>query len=1175
MFQFDHSAALLWLLCFTLLQREVTSQCGEPAKYGGQPIQAYLDNKTEVLPWTVVIRGKFGNFKCLGSIIPDYDHTGRHWNSSGLILTAGSCFRHVLRKRWGTPSSYKVYAGLDRLRLFLNCGQNAEPKTIRIMPYNAVDENIWNGIALVTLKKRFLFSEEVSPVCVAGAYAVPSGTSKCFVSTYRNKLLNEEAVRMVPGSVCNFGHFPELAKTKGLCSHHDRYETEKSLGGPLVCLINGKAYQYGVYLSELITKEAFSPQKQSFHFYGHVTTVLETNPVTVSSVIQLGWNKKGSPPSKFSSSSELNEQRPCKQPNPEQFPCTFILKPTATYDETASSQPGGPGKPAPSQCGRPAKPAQRDPIIQHRPVYCGDTITFGRTLQSYVAGNNAQDMFPWNVIITSKIMRSIKCIGSLVHKGEPQQAVNGSDIILTAAECFSRYATVSAKSHFRVYAGSSRFSHSRRRGTQVKIANANFYGLLWGNNVMRRGVAVLKLERPLLRKDNVVPVCLAQRESVPPPFASCYVTHYDKRHHRIDEEIVMITRNARCLAAAESTTSEYRGICAIEERKKQYIQLGSPMVCLVHGRVYQYGVYLNQLSLKINDKVKQNLGFYGEINVVRDVLAGRKVQTLPESLAHQPQAKPHKPVQAASSSASHESQKRPFIRIPEVYLSIPTMPQLSGKFGQKRSSSAALSDSSSGSSSTYASDSHENIFGSKSSEESDESTRTIRLNVKVLKPRLARLLDIHKPKPEGRSHSSSSSASPEIKPYRPPSHTKTPVACPTPGQRPIKPTPGSTPSSGVVVCPTPGSTVQVVPLPTPLPTAEYPSSSIEAVGRVILPSLPKYDMSNQTIADHEHILVQDNIVGESAVAKGRTATCDIIGIGNSMHSLLPGKSSGEITGNEIINRVPDVTGALITGPCTSGNSARHHQSGRLPGASGVHIFKVSGSSIQPLCTGTLYARRGQEYSDEVVTASRCVAPSGGNKYRVYVGSLLPRKMAVDQLNRTLIEVGSIYATPFYKGYNELKEIGMTVLKLKHRVKVISGVQSFPLPYSSTGASSAMYCFVSGVCQHGMPVRAHYQLLTPTECNRHLGEKFLPSVMYCGVGRKESLQHPVGSPLLCRSAGKWVQFGIYDHSFPTATSGRASTNENEIVPDDIAVFIKLEGNDIPRVQNFKTEETSFL
>ncbi|KFD61665.1 hypothetical protein M514_26184, partial [Trichuris suis] len=648
-------------------------------------------------------------------------------------------------------------------------------------------------------------------------------------STYHSGRLNEEVVRMVPGSVCNFGHFPKLAKTKGLCSHHDRAETEKSLGGPLVCLVNEKAYQYGVYVFILITKKAFSFQKQSLHFYGHVATVFDRNPANVYRFIELGLNQKPSSSKKSSSSSEEKPQQGCKHP-------------------PLSGKPQKPGKPALPPCSKPTKPRQPTPPIQQRPVYCGDTTTFGRTVESYVIGNNAQDMFPWNVIITSKIMRSIKCIGSLVHKGEPQQAVNGSDIILTAAECFSRYATVSAKSHFRVYAGSSRFSHSRRRGTQVKIANANFYGLLWGNNVMRRGVAVLKLERPLLRKDNVVPVCLAQRESVPPPFASCYVTHYDKRHHRIDEEIVMITRNARCLAAAESTTSEYRGICAIEERKKQYIQLGSPMVCLVHGRVYQYGVYLNQLSLKINDKVKQNLGFYGEINVVRDVLAGRKVQTLPESLAHQPQAKPHKPVQAASSSASHESQKRPFIRIPEVYLSIPTMPQLSGKFGQKRSSSAALSDSSSGSSSTYASDSHENIFGSKSSEESDESTRTIRLNVKVLKPRLARLLDIHKPKPEGRSHSSSSSASPEIKPYRPPSHTKTPVACPTPGQRPIKPTPGSTPSSGVVVCPTPGSTVQVVPLPTPLPTAEYPSSSIEAVGRVILPSLPKYDMSNQTIA---------------------------------------------------------------------------------------------------------------------------------------------------------------------------------------------------------------------------------------------------------------------------------------------------------------------------------------
>ncbi|CDW54872.1 Trypsin domain containing protein [Trichuris trichiura] len=1155
MFQFDHWAALVWLLCLTLLQREAASQCGDPEKFGGQPLQAYSGNGSEVMPWTVVIRDKLGNFKCLGSIIPDYDHSGRHWNVSGLVLTAGSCFRRVLRKRWGTPSSYRVYAGLDRLRLLLNRGQKAEAKKIRIMPYNAVNEKIWNGIAMITLKKPFLLNADVSPVCIPKAYAVPSNSSKCFVSTYNGKRLDENAVKMVPGAVCNFSHFPELTKTNGLCSHHDGFEAKKSLGSPLVCFISGKAYQYGVYLSELATKEAFPSQKQVFHFYGHVRTVLETNPMTAFSVIQLGWSEK-KPLGKKSSSSDSYIRRPCKNPPPR-------------------SPPRGPGTDAPSKCGKPVKPARRDPVIQHKPVYCGDTITFGRSLQSYVVGNNAQDMFPWNVIIISKKMGTIRCLGSLVHNGNPQQTVNGSDIILTAAECFGRYMAVSVEPHFLVFAGLSRFSPSRRRGTEVKIANANIYGLLWGNHEMRRGIAVLKLERPLLRRDNIVPVCLPQTHRVPPPFASCYVSYYDKREHRIDEEIVMITRNARCLEAAESANSEYRGLCAIEERKKLHIQLGSPMVCLLNGRAYQYGVFLNQLSLKINDKVKQNLGFYGEIDVARDVLAGKKVQTLPERLAHQPQVGANKPVPGSSSSASRETQKRPFIRIPELYFSIPTVPQLIGKSEQKNSSSAAFSDSSSHSSSTDASESHENMVTSKSADESDESTRTIRLNVKLLKPRLAKLLGIHNSKSTGRSHISSSSTSQEIKPYLPSSGTKIPVVCSTPGQRPIKPAPGSTPSSGVVVCPTPGNAIQVVPVPTPLPVAEYPSSSIEAVSMVILPLLPKYDMSNRTIADHEHILVRDNIVGESAIAKGHTASCDIIGAGNSMHSLLPGKSNGEITGNEIDNTIPDVTGALITGPCMAGNSSKHNQYDHLPGASAVHIYIVSAKSIEPLCTGTLYTRRGQEYSDEVLTASRCVPPSGGKKYQVYVGSLLPRRMAVDQLNRTLIEVAKIYNTPFYEGYDVLKEVGMTMLKLKHRVKVINGIQPLPLPYSSTGPSTAMYCFVSGVCQHGMPVRAHYQLLTQTECKRHLGEKFLPSAMYCGVGRKEILQYPVGSPLLCRSAGKWVQFGIYDHSFPAVASGRASASENEIILDDIAIFIKLEGNDVPRVQNFKVEENSIL
>ncbi|KFD67474.1 hypothetical protein M514_00541 [Trichuris suis] len=1352
--------------------QERAARCDDVVAYGGQSIQAYLDNKSDklVLPWTVAIRNNLGKFKCLGSIIPDIDHSAMQRNSSALVLTAGSCFRHSLRKKWGTPRHYKVYAGLDRLHLFLNRGEKSRARAIRIMPYNAVNENIWNGVAVVTLKKPFVFNKHISPVCLAGEHESTPDTSFCFVSTYHKRRLDEEVVRMVPGSPDQFGHFPELARTGGLCSHHERADTEKSLGGPLVCMVNGIAYQFGVYLSQLITRKALSFHKQALHFYGHVTTALEKDPLTASNVIQLGSTGAHSKSSESSSSSASKPQQGCAHPPPPpevvsasmrttssiEFSQIFYVfsslrkkwgtprhykvyagldrlhlflnrgeksrarairimpynavneniwngvavvtlkKPfvfnkhispvclagehsvppdtsfcfVSTYhkrrldEEVVRMVPGsvcrfghfpelartgglcshheradtekslgGPlvcmvngiayqfgvylsqlitrkalsfhkqalhfyghvttalekdpltasnviqlgstgahSKSSESSSSSASKPQQgcaHPPPPPPQPVYCGDTITFGRTLQSYVVGNNAQDMFPWNVIITTRVRGSTRCVGSLVHKGHERQAANSSDVVLTAADCFN------GRKHrrLRVYAGSPRFSRLRRRGAKVKIANVLLYGLPWENKRIRPGVAILKLERPLLRKDNVVPVCLAQRESVPPPYASCYVTHYDKHEHRIDEEIVMVTRNARCLAAQGSNAPQFRGICAVEEKKKHYIQLGSPMVCIVHGRAYQYGVYLNQLSLKINDKVKQNLGFYSEISIVHDVFAGRNVPTLPDRAHLHPGSKPHKPVRASSSSSSsgsHEFYKRPIGHVPNVRPTLPTKPLPLPRPGRRRSMSSSASDSSSDSSSKGGSTSHEQADTSRSSEESDESSRVLKLNVRVPKPRLERWTHKDKRRPVIRSHSSSSSSSEIVRPHPLPSRPTRPVICPIPGQRPIRPIPDSTPSNGILICPMPGNGIQVVPLPTPLPTAEYPSSSIEAVGMVILPSLPKYDLSNRTIATHEHILVRDNVIGESAIAKGSSASCATLSINGELNSLLPVTSSGEITGNEIPGTVPDVYGKLVTQACTTGGSAghSHHHSSQLPGASGVHIFKVSGSSIEALCTGTLYVKHGQMYSDEVVTASRCVQAMAADKYRVYVGSLLPRQMTVDQLGKTLIEVASIFATPLYAQYSELKAMGMTVLKLKHRVKVAHGVESFPLPYSSTSAASGMPCYVSGVCEHGMPVRTQYQLLTPTQCAQHLGEKYLPNVMYCGIGQKEILQHPVGSPLLCQSSGTWTQFGIYDHSVRKAVSysaGRSVKQEQS----EIALFMKLEDDDVARIQTLQT------
>ncbi|CDW54256.1 Trypsin domain containing protein [Trichuris trichiura] len=289
MFQLEHWITLILSLCLTLAQRAVAIKCGNPAIYGGRPVEAYLNNELEnsVLPWTAAIRTKYGTFKCLGSIILENDREGRHKNTSFLVLTAGGCFYKYEKKRFERPSRLRVYAGLNRLGLFITRGQSSTPLAIRIMLFKMEEKEIWYGVAVITLRRSFFFTKTVSPVCVASSYAVPPRKSTCFVSTYHSNELNQKVVRMVPRGKCDFGYFPRLAKLRGMCSRQDVADTEKSFGAPLVCLIDGKAYQFGIYLAPLLSKMVL-PYPAAFHFYGHITSVLERSPATVHMVVQLG-----------------------------------------------------------------------------------------------------------------------------------------------------------------------------------------------------------------------------------------------------------------------------------------------------------------------------------------------------------------------------------------------------------------------------------------------------------------------------------------------------------------------------------------------------------------------------------------------------------------------------------------------------------------------------------------------------------------------------------------------------------------------------------------------------------------------------------------------------------------------------------------------------------------------
>ncbi|KHJ44180.1 trypsin [Trichuris suis] len=1401
MLHLKHWALYAFLYWYTVSFTE-SFECGYPETYGGKAIGTYLKENKLVLPWTVVITNNLRQFQCLGSIISEEGAPGSKKNGSSLVLTAGNCFRYNFLKRWGSTSSFRVFAGVDRFRLFGAGAEKAYVKRIKIIPFIAANDNIWHGIALVTLKSPLMFSKLISPVCVA-KQLIPPKSSRCFVSTYVKNRLDEEVVDLVPGALCDFGEFPELKRVGGICSIHQKADSERSFGGPLVCLVDGRAYQFGIYLSQLSVKEALF-QNSALHYYGHSAKLFSNDPSISTYVIGL-------------------ESKPSASKDATSKGCDKAESTLKETDNSCSLKPSKPTTPV-------------DSAEQKGPALCGTTAIFGRTLESYIEGRTAQDMFPWNVFIVTKLRGTVKCIGSVIHAGKYEQHANASDVVLTAAQCFRQNAYTSAAltSSMSVYASSNKYSWFRGKGIKLSIVNIYPYGRGSVKGEAQNELALLKIQRPLSIQDKVIPVCLAPREELPPLESFCYVTHYDILEQRIDEDPVRLTHKRRCSLNQTQNEPNAEGLCTNEEKPKHYVQLGAPMVCIVNGRAYQYGVYLRQHNLQINQKVTQGLGFYCRISKIYDILDGKLVTpprdnsiTKPSEPSIPPTKLPSIFVPAVSTSQSSSSSNekdatRPKPNVLTVLPSEPNSPSASNLHqglvypikpatkGKSKSSSSSLSISKSRSSSSEQikeeieeepalpeqpaieqpvlkknettivvkfpqlkypkfvpkrESNEEPIIVSSVSSESKESEvpvifPTVRpspphgdvpLAPLPSTPAPVKLESVSKSSSHSRSSSRSSMSGEVIKPAESdeisiPSHPLPSRPCELDTNNP----------NGVLICPgirDEGKGItHTVPLPTPVPAAEYPSSSLESSERRIYPSIPEYDMTEQTIADHEHILVSDIAVHESAVAGATSTLCTIndesfsssqpsaitggissgsniydstgaaavvsnsgsgihgstgaslsgvstsIGIIHGSASISSGAglsvsrvhgsagvsssgiqtsigttsgSKGTSTGVSIsgigmhgsrgasssssgihtsIGSAHGSTGTSsgvstsigrIQGSSSASSSARWTQAGNihgstgttsgtgmssgsvqgsvsaslsgkytstssthgstgtssgvstsigsshtsngvsstgssssncitnahgsssmkhLPGANAVHIFDVSQSSAEDVCTGSLHVKAGEMYSDIVVTSARCVWSRVSRKYKVYAGSLLPRHMTMAQFNRTLISVERIFTLPFYSEYSSLKAMGIAVLKLKHKVKVIAGVQSFPLPYPETAPTPRMECFVSGICQHGMPVRVKYQLLNAGDCWSRLGRQFLPNVQYCGIGRKDILKFPVGAPLVCDFSGTWVQFGIYDHAPRFGKLDHFGTKEDEKL-NEITVFMKLEGDSV--------------
>ncbi|CDW58452.1 Trypsin domain containing protein [Trichuris trichiura] len=945
---------------------------------------------------------------------------------------------------------------------------------------------MWYGVALVILNKPFMFNKRISPVCVP-EQKLPPDAKRCFVSTYVNSKLDEEGVNLVSGSQCDFGQFPELKNADGVCSIHQHANTDKSFGGPLTCIVNDKAYQFGVYLSQMVVKDMFRKDPVALHYYGHFLKLLSNDSLHGNDFIEIGTKSSARPTDIMEGKHQVNTKMPEK----------------------------------PVDVPRPSHPVQ---------------------------------------------------------PAAPSSNANGN--------CYRySYSTCVTKTNLVVYAGSSNYAWYSRKGIKVSIETTRSYGISGKSGERWNEIALLRLRRSLTTKNKVIPVCLAPREELPPFDALCYVTYYDKEEHRIDEEPVVLTAQRRCPVESSEKKSHSPGLCTLEDPPKQHIQLGAPMVCIVKGRAYQYGVYQRQLALELDTQASQKLGYYAEISIVHSILLGEiasgseveNVVTIPEANTPKPETELPRPswpviqpirepvvitpqmpgyesVSASSSSQETEPSKAidfPYQILPspnkepEQMLVLPLKPPTN-----RVSESDSASKSVSKSRSSLDEESVEEIVHQPVQPEVESPI--LKKNETVI---VVKFPAIKYPKFVVRKESKEES-----------------VILLPPGSSESKDgdVPATTPVLVSTQSPEPPQAVPSTPAPVKLEShlqssshsmskSSSLSSSASASFEIISPG-EKEVTSFPTVQPLQNSTVPPTPSVKPIIRPPSPKPASIPSFPSKPSCQFPGKAGPTST-------LPNGITVCPSRPNGEGGSV---QTVVLPiplpveeyittsGAVAVHIFDTSGKIPGRPCSGSLIVKRGQMYADEVVTAARCVWPQIAENYNVYVGSLLPRHVTETNFQKTVIPVKSIRTLPLFTGAN-LVSVGAAVLKLKHKVRVSSGVQFFPLASPTTGPTLKMRCFVSGVCKHGLPVRVQYQLLSPVDCRRRLGFPFLPSLYYCGIGRKDILEFPSGAPLVCDFFGRWTQFGVYDHAPSSAIVDHFGNAEEQSL-NEVAIFMRVNGTD---------------
>ncbi|CDW54871.1 Trypsin domain containing protein [Trichuris trichiura] len=233
------------------------------------------------------------------------------------------------------------------------------------------------------------------------------------------------------------------------------------------------------------------------------------------------------------------------------------------------------------------------------------------------------------------------------------------------------------------------------------------------------------------------------------------------------------------------------------------------------------------------------------------------------------------------------------------------------------------------------------------------------------------------------------------------------------------------------------------------------------------------------------------------------------------------------------------------------------ENGCLPAAPIVQIVDLSDTSPEKGCTGILYVRPKESYSDTVLTFARCVWSRYTRKYKVYVGTAMTTEHAAKirkdiKSSSMAVPVKSILTFPLYLrlGIVHLSAAGAAIVKLEHSISLITSLKPYSLSYPWESANPGMSCYVIGISGHHNVTRVAYNLLPQNECARRLNYEYYPNFQYCGVGRGKDLFNVTGAPLVCNIHRKWKQVAFYDQ-----VASHANTTG---IPQDntLVLFMKL-------------------